>query len=63
MQAWSRIRYTFGLVVVAAFVVALIDMLLSLDLADMLFSPPVVVPAFVVAWLVAPYLAARMRFK
>ena len=59
----ARARFAFMLTVVIVGLVVVADIVLSFHLEDTLFMPYVVVPIFVVAYLLAPLLNKRIPYK
>ena len=63
MSLGHRFKTSFVLVVIFVLVLGIWDMLLSIGWAATLLSPRVVVPAFAVAWLVAPAVTAKFPLE
>jgi hypothetical protein len=68
MTQWSRVVYSFVASVVAVGLGTIVEMMLSASssavrIGDFIFSPFFVVPVFVIAYLLAPRLARRLRFE
>lgn len=58
-----RIKTTFALVAITVGILMIADIVSSLDLVDVVFSPWFVAPTFLVAYLVAPSVSRHMPFK
>jgi hypothetical protein len=56
MSHWSRILYAFALSVTLVCVIAVFEVLFSLDIVRLIFSDLLFVPIFVIGYLLAPYL-------
>ena len=63
MSHWARIRFAFMLTVVIVGIVMISDMFFAFHLENSLFAPYVVVPVFVVAYLIAPLIQKRLPYK
>jgi hypothetical protein len=61
ISLWSRTIYAFfgSVLVVGVFMV--LDMVFSFGIGDFIFSPMFFVPVFVIAYLVTPYIAHRVK--
>ena len=63
MTHWARLKFAFMLTVVAAGILMIADMVFSFHWENVVFAPIVMVPVFVLAYLVAPFLAKHIRHK
>ena len=68
MTPWSRAVYAFFASVIAVGIGTVVEMLLSagssaVRIGDFIFSPFFFVPVFVIAYVLAPRLARRLRFE
>jgi len=63
MTHWARLQFAFILTVASAGVLMIADMVFSFHWENVVFAPVVIVPVFVVAYLVAPLLAKHIRYK
>lgn len=63
MSLGNRFKTSFALVVLCIFLLSICDMLFSIGLVSKMLSPWLIVPAFGVAWLLAPVVASRFPLK
>lgn len=63
MKHWDRIKIAFVVTVIAVGIIMVFAMVIPLHIEDLVFSPVLVVPIFVVAYLFAPYIGKRIRYK
>ena len=63
MTHGARLKFAFMLTVVAAGILMIADMIFSFHWESFIFGPVVIVPVFVLAYLAAPHLEKRIRYK
>lgn len=63
MRHVSRLIYAFFLTIIAVGMMALLIMLFSLDIGEIIFSAVFFVPVFVISYLVAPLLGKYIKFQ
>ena len=61
MSPLARAFYAFAVCTTIVGVLMFADMVLRFGIGDVLFSPYLFVPMFVVAYLVTPYAARRLK--
>lgn len=61
MSIGSRAFYAFVVSAMVVGVLMVIDMVLGFGIGDVIFSPYLFVPIFVVAYLLTPYAATRLK--
>jgi len=63
MSTWQRIVYAFFASVVVVGTMTVVAMIVTADIGDFIFSWKFFVPTFVVAYLLTPILARRIKFR
>lgn len=63
MSIELRFKTAFAIVVIIVMALSIADMFLVIGFGDLLFSPWFAVPAFLVAWLFAPFVSQRLPFN
>jgi len=63
MSHFQRLKIAFVVAVTAVGVLMILDMVFVFHFESVLFSPVIFTPIFVVAYLAAPYVAKRIRYK
>ena len=63
MHSLQRVRAAGILSVIVVFIGAILDMMLQLSWVDVLLSPWVIVPVFLVSYLLAPWVLTAFRIK
>ena len=63
MSHWDRLKTAFVVTVICVGIAMVVDMIFSLHIENLVFGPELVVPVFVVAYLVAPLIGKYVKYK
>ena len=61
MRFFNRVFYAFAMTTIVVGILMVLDMVVSFGAGQFMFSEFFVVPCFVLAYLVTPYIARRIK--
>lgn len=63
MTHWTRVKYGFIAGAIAVGIMMIADMLLSLGIGDIIFSPVFFIPIAILVYLLAPILERYIKYR
>jgi hypothetical protein len=63
VRHWERLKFAAVLTVIGILILSLIEMVFSTHIEDLIISPELNIPMFVVSYLLAPVIAKFIKYK